>query len=1297
MDVHLLVYDLSGGLAKQMSMGLLGFQLEAIYHTSIELNGMEYVYDGGINAIHPGSSHLGRPLQRLHLGKTDLPLEVIIEYLDSLREIYTPQAYDLFRHNCNNFSNDFATFLLGRGIPEHITNMPQAVLDSPFGRMLAPQLTQMVEARKAQHGGLLGIQNNGQQQSNGVGAPSAPRSPGVVNVSNLQELNKALEMASSSSAVVFFTSATCPPCKMLYPLYDELAAQHGDKVSLIKVDTSQAFDVAQKYSIRGTPTFITFVRGKQEEQWVGADASRLRGTVGLLAQMAVPSHRHRMLNLPHLANSDSKPVLYTKVPPLPKLLSKLGPTANDAAVQGVKHFIEARSAEGPAQSTLPDLSAFSDFLRSAVKDLPKEVLFTVVDLFRCALIDPRLSGYFAEEAGHKTVVTVLDAVNGLVDCPYALRLVTLQMACNLFSSPLYPDQILGQAVLRTPITQLISTSFLDDSHNNIRVAAASLLFNVASANSYMRDRSGDVLPEEDQIELAASVLEAITQEESSNEALHGMLLALGLLAYCMPMEGGLADLLRTMDAQGTIAAKKKQFPDEPLINEVGNELLGKGLIPDSMYGIPCLIYQQRYRDIINQFCDTLEATGMTITMSATLDPRHHHHHHHHHRLVPSGSYSASPDMRNSPVRSNASTPSLRARDGAMPSHMRMDAGGGNVKVVVRVRAFLPREIERGADCLISMDPVTQRTTLHAPNNDDPANARAKTRKVIEEKNFTFDNSFWSHDTKDRHYAHQEDVYNCLGEEFLDHNFEGYHTCIFAYGQTGSGKSYTMMGTPDEPGLIPRTCEDLFQRIEEAQNETPNISYHVRASYFEVYNEHVRDLLVPVTPNQPPFYLKIRESPTEGPYVKDLTEVPVRSLHEILRYMKAGDASRTTASTKMNDTSSRSHAVFTIMLKQIHHDMDTDETTERSSRIRLVDLAGSERAKSTEATGARLREGSNINKSLTTLGRVIAALADGGGSGSSKKRSTAGGGGGGGGKRSSKEVVPYRDSILTWLLKDSLGGNSKTAMIACIAPSDYEETLSTLRYADQAKRIRTRAVVNQDHISTAERDAQIAAMAEEIRALQLQLQLHSSRRGENTAAGAATSNASGSDERLEEYQSRVAAMQRKMEERSLVAEGKIRSLQTENEALRLHLKLALDSLKNPIPEVTATTNNTATATLPPDEEGGKEKKEKENHAEEQEAGKDKRAPHRRSPIDEAYYDEEDEEEEGEGEADAERDAYEDRADDMQDYMHELLRDLSLFRRKIGDDKDRFLSDPGPKAEGGEEEGYRYLPAGVRAAY
>ncbi|KAI2643543.1 PUL domain-containing protein [Xylaria nigripes] len=575
MDVHLLVYDLSGGLARQFSLAMLGFQLDAIYHTSIELEGKEYVYDGGINVILPGSSHLGRPLERILLGKTDLPLEVIIEYLDSLREIYTPQAYDLFRHNCNNFSNDFSTFMLGRGIPEHIANMPQAVLDSPFGRMLQPQLTQMVEQRKAQHGGLLGIQN-GQQWANGVATASS--STAVMEVTNSQALATALEKATNKSSIIFFTSATCPPCKVLYPLYNELAAEHGKNVTLLKVDISRAYDVAQKYAITATPSFITFVHGKQQENWAGADASRLRSTVKLLAEMADgPSHPHRLLHLPHLSNPDSKSILFAKVPPLPKLLSKLGPTANDHAVQGMKHFIETRSNQDPTMATLPDLPAFSNFLATSLANLSRELLFTVVDLFRCGLVDPRLSGYYAEEHDHKSIIALLETVNGSSDCPYALRLVTLQMACNLFSSPLFPEQLLSQAPLRTAVTQLVSTSLLDDNHDNVRVAAASLLYNVALANSRQIWHSKEALPEEDQIELAASILEAITQEESSSEALHGMLLALGLLAYCMPEEGDLIDLLRTMDAQGTVMSKKAKFPNESLLAEVGTELFGKGL------------------------------------------------------------------------------------------------------------------------------------------------------------------------------------------------------------------------------------------------------------------------------------------------------------------------------------------------------------------------------------------------------------------------------------------------------------------------------------------------------------------------------------------------------------------------------------------------------------------------------------------------------------------------------------------------------------------------------------------------
>lgn len=539
------------------------------------------------------------------------------------------------------------------------------------------------------------------------------------------------------------------------------------------------------------------------------------------------------------------------------------------------------------------------------------------------------------------------------------------------------------------------------------------------------------------------------------------------------------------------------------------------------------------------------------------------------------------------------------------------------------------EIQRQAECLISMDPHTQMTRLSAPKPSPADIGKPKSQargKILEDKSFTFDNSFWSHDEEDDHFAQQEDVYNCLGEEFLDHNFEGYHTCIFAYGQTGSGKSYTMMGTPEQPGLIPRTCEDLFQRIEDSPS--PDISYNVRVSYFEVYNEHVRDLLVPRT--DPPHYLRIRESPSEGPYVKDLTEVTARNYTELMKFMRKGDMSRTTASTKMNDTSSRSHAVFTITLKQIHHDLSTDETTERTARIRLVDLAGSERAKATEATGQRLREGSNINKSLTTLGRVIAALAD-------PKKTRAG--------RKGKELVPYRDSILTWLLKDSLGGNSKTAMIACIAPADYEETLSTLRYADQAKHIRTRARVNQDHVSAAERDAQIAEMAETIRTLQLSV----SQATENQRATQMQ------DEKLDEYQQKVEKMQRLMEETKMVSDCKIRQLQTENEALRMHLKLALESLKNPIPPITLAQRQPSLASL----------------AEEDQSPHDEPVSREGSPV--IPSDSEPDVWEDEDEDDDETVTWDDEDGEahlMQSRMEDLLGDLSVFKRKLASDHERW---------------------------
>ena len=353
--------------------------------------------------------------------------------------------------------------------------------------------------------------------------------------------------------------------------------------------------------------------------------------------------------------------------------------------------------------------------------------------------------------------------------------------------------------------------------------------------------------------------------------------------------------------------------------------------------------------------------------------------------------------------------------------------------------FFPRELDRNAKCVVQMKDT--QTILIPPPEAEERLRKGGAKGSDGQRVFAFDKSYWSFDKKDKNYAGQDNLFNDLGTPLLDNAFQGYNNCIFAYGQTGSGKSYSMMGYGEEAGVIPRICKNMFERITDLQKDK-NLTYTVEVSYLEIYNERVRDLLNPTTKGN----LKVREHPSTGPYVEDLAKLAVRSFEEIEHLMDEGNKARTVAATSMNETSSRSHAVFTLTVTQKRHDEETRMDTEKVAKISLVDLAGSERATSTGATGARLKEGAEINRSLSTLGRVIAALAD---------LSM--------GKKKNMSMVPYRDSVLTWLLKDSLGGNSMTAMIAAISPADinFEETLSTLRYADSAKRIKNHAVVNED--------------------------------------------------------------------------------------------------------------------------------------------------------------------------------------------------------------------------------------------
>uniref|UniRef100_A0AAR2KVK5 Kinesin-like protein KIF16B n=1 Tax=Pygocentrus nattereri TaxID=42514 RepID=A0AAR2KVK5_PYGNA len=351
------------------------------------------------------------------------------------------------------------------------------------------------------------------------------------------------------------------------------------------------------------------------------------------------------------------------------------------------------------------------------------------------------------------------------------------------------------------------------------------------------------------------------------------------------------------------------------------------------------------------------------------------------------------------------------------------------------------EKELSAQSIIEMEGnKTTITNVKIPDGVTGDSMRERT------KTFTYDFSYNSGDRSSTRFVSQEKVFKDLGSDVLKAAFEGYNACIFAYGQTGSGKSYTMMGNPGDLGLIPRICEGLFTRIS-GMTRRDEASFRTEVSYLEIYNERVRDLLRRKLAKT--FNLRVREHPKDGPYVEDLSKHLVQNYTDVEELMEAGNINRTTASTGMNDASSRSHAIFTINFTQAK--FDAEMPCETVSKIHLVDLAGSERADATGATGVRLKEGGNINKSLVTLGNVISALADmsqNGGNSQLKKKQV---------------FVPYRDSVLTWLLKDSLGGNSKTIMIATISPADvnYGETLSTLRYANRAKNIINKPTINED--------------------------------------------------------------------------------------------------------------------------------------------------------------------------------------------------------------------------------------------
>ncbi|XP_050299180.1 chromosome-associated kinesin KIF4-like [Anthonomus grandis grandis] len=356
----------------------------------------------------------------------------------------------------------------------------------------------------------------------------------------------------------------------------------------------------------------------------------------------------------------------------------------------------------------------------------------------------------------------------------------------------------------------------------------------------------------------------------------------------------------------------------------------------------------------------------------------------------------------------------------------------SVKVAVRVRPLVPTEIEKG--CKEIIESIEENNQVWIKNCD---------------KAFTFNYVMGP-------TAPDDVLYSKCVRPLIKQIYEGFNVTIFAYGQTGSGKTYSM-GTAyngeGHMGVIPLAVAEIFDYV----RDQFNVDFSITVSFIELYREVLYDLLSNKPRDQS--VLDIREDLVKGTYIPNLTEIPVSSAQEVLNILAKGSQGRAVASTNMNQQSSRSHSIFTVSLDMQHK---TDKNQSKTAKLHLVDLAGSERPKKTGAQGTTFKEGVDINKGLFVLGNVISALGD---------------------EKQQNGFIPYRDSNLTRLLKDSLGGNSLTLMVACVSPADYnlDETVSTLRYADRARKIKNKPIINQDP-----KAAEINALKRQVKQLQLQI-------------------------------------------------------------------------------------------------------------------------------------------------------------------------------------------------------------------
>ncbi|KAI0074056.1 DUF862-domain-containing protein [Panus rudis PR-1116 ss-1] len=632
--VQLYVYDLSNGLAKQLSLQLTGKQIDGVWHTSVVVYGKEIFYGQGISITAPGQSHHGRPLHVIDMGETDIDEETFQEYLNEMREHYTADKYHLLDFNCNSFTNDVIGFLTGGSIPSWIKDLPSDFLSTPFGAALRPtidnmyrrpvpgaptpgtiqptaqaaqaaaaaspnpalaaSLLQAVAAQAAAgpssvpqgNGSLYGTPTlNGMQPTNTVAAP-------VHICTNPSSFHNILK--THRAVVAFFTSATCGPCRMIEPVFERLAhektegGEAGGGVAFVKIDLGAGMGgmVGSEYGVRVTPTFIFFLDGKKTSEFKGADQAELNSQVNLLLYEAFPPHPHIKLSMPAVDKLSTNPILFTQVPPLDTVQSKLvaaiesSPNLSSTKVIITDEFVPYLKKRFPATpSSLPpnaprptvtsqSFAKWADATKTLVTSLTPAQLFPLVDLWRLAVLDDTIATLCASSTTPDPIQTILLKSLSTLDNSEAQSfarnyiLTSLRLLCNA-----YAHDTLSRQLKRSTVTALLVNTLLHPDAS-VRTAAASLAFNISASIqktrvTQVRARNGSVAGlEEDgewEVELLSAVLEAIRNENSSKDVVHRLVASLAFSLRLSPVyESSLAPFLEVLQAKETLLGKLKK-------------------------------------------------------------------------------------------------------------------------------------------------------------------------------------------------------------------------------------------------------------------------------------------------------------------------------------------------------------------------------------------------------------------------------------------------------------------------------------------------------------------------------------------------------------------------------------------------------------------------------------------------------------------------------------------------------------------------------------------------------------------